>query len=137
MAKNTEKFEMDFFERLLAKKPDFYQALVALGELYTARGMFEKGLAVDLKLRSLRPLDEYVHYNLACDYSLLKDRDRSFQSLEKAIVLGYTEFHHMENDRDLDFIRDDTRFGALMAKYRGKRRRPAKTGVKRSGYEDR
>ena len=35
-------FEIDFFEQLLKKKPDFIQALTALGNAYTQRGDYKK-----------------------------------------------------------------------------------------------
>jgi hypothetical protein len=97
--------------------------LLALGEAYTRKGLFEKGLEADMKLLKLRPLDESVHYNLACDYALLKDNDQSLKALEKAIVLGYRDFRYMEKDSDLAFVRADVRFRVLLDKYRGKRKR--------------
>jgi tetratricopeptide (TPR) repeat protein len=120
---NTIDFEICFYESLLKKTPDFPQALMALGEAYTRKGLFEKGLEVDMNLLRLRPLDETVHYNCACDYALLKDNDRSLKALEKAIVLGYRDFRYIENDSDLACVRDDVRFRALLDKYRGKRKR--------------
>jgi tetratricopeptide (TPR) repeat protein len=116
-------FEIAFYEALLEKAPDFLQALIALGEAYTKKGMFEKGLEVDQKLRSLMPLDEVVHYNLACDYALLKDSDQGLRALEKAIVLGYRDFRYMESDDDLAFLRADLRFRVLLDKYRRNNRR--------------
>lgn len=119
---NHADFEIAFYESLLLKKPDFFQALIALGEAYTRKGMYAKGLETDLKLVRLRPLDETVHYNLACDYALLRDSDRALAALEKAIVLGYRDFRYMENDRDLVFLRADSRFRGLLAKYRLRKR---------------
>jgi tetratricopeptide (TPR) repeat protein len=129
---NTLDFEICFYESLLAKTPDFCQALVALGEAYTRKGLYEKGLDADLKLVKLRPLDEVVHYNLACDYSLLKESDKSLKSLEKAIVLGYREFSYIEKDSDLSFLRDDMRFRVLLDKYRPKRKRALGNKVHRN-----
>jgi tetratricopeptide (TPR) repeat protein len=119
-------FEISFYESLLARKPDFYQALVALGEAYTAAGMHREGLDADLRLLKLRPLDETVHYNLACDYSLLNDTGPCLKHLEKALVLGYREFRFMEQDTDLAFVRQDVRFWELLAKYRQPRARAAR-----------
>jgi tetratricopeptide (TPR) repeat protein len=120
---DTIDFEIYFYESLLARTPDFPQALIALGEAYTKKGLFGKGLEADEKLLKLRPLDEVVYYNLACDYALLNDSDRSLKALEKAIVLGYRDFRYMEKDSDLTFLRADVRFRVLLAKYRPKRKR--------------
>lgn len=120
---NNADFEICFYENLLARAPGFWQALEALGDAYTRKGMYAKGLEADLKLLGLRPLDDTVYYNLACDYALLRDSERSLKSLEKAIVLGYRDFRHIDNDADLAFVRPDPAFSALLKKYRPKAKR--------------
>ncbi|MCK9595417.1 MAG: hypothetical protein PHH68_04515 [Candidatus Omnitrophica bacterium] len=109
-------FEIRFFEGLLEKKPDFIEALIALGENYTRKGLYDKGLKVDTRLAMLRPDDETVHYNLACDYSLLKEAELCLEALEKAIDLGYDDFKYMLKDPDLEYIRKDERCVRLLAK---------------------
>ncbi|MFA5362697.1 MAG: hypothetical protein WC335_05555 [Candidatus Omnitrophota bacterium] len=118
MSEKDLDFEISFYERLLEKKPDFIEALIALGDAYSKKGWFEKGLAVDKKLVQLRPADPIIHYNLACDYSLLKVPNLSFYSLEKALQLGYDDFEFMTEDPDLRFIREDKRFKELVGKYK-------------------
>lgn len=110
-------FQIRFYERLLEKKPDFSQALVLLGELYTRTGFIEKGLEADRKLVKLRPDDPVAHYNLACDYSLLKMPEQSLQALQTSLHLGYRDFGWLEKDRDLDFVRQDERFHQLLSRY--------------------
>jgi len=48
-------FEIIFFEKLLEKRPSFIQALIALGNVYTQKGDYEKGLEIDLRLRAAAP----------------------------------------------------------------------------------
>jgi len=115
MRKNLD-FEIGFFEGIIEKKPDFIEALIALGENYTRKGLYGKGLATDKKLALLRPEDETVHYNLACDYSLLKEPELCLEALEKAIDLGYDDFKYMLEDPDLEYIRKDQRCVRLLAK---------------------
>ncbi len=103
-------FEIHFCEGLLEKNPSFIEALTLLGELYTKKGWYEKGLDVDIKLSHLKPDDAVVFYNLACSYSLLKDIDQSFTSLKKAVELGYDELAYMLEDKDLKNLREDKRF---------------------------
>lgn len=110
-------FQIRFYEGLLEKKPDFSQALVLLGELYTRTGLIEKGLEADRKLVKLRPDDPVAHYNLACDYSLLKMPEQSLQALQTSLHLGYRDFGWLEKDRDLDFVRQDERFHQLLSRY--------------------
>lgn len=110
-------FQIRFYEGLLEKKPDFAQALVLLGELYTRKGLLEKGLEADRKLVKLRPDDPVAHYNLACDYSLLKMPEQSLQALQTSLHLGYRDFSWLEKDQDLDFVRQDERFHQLLSRY--------------------
>lgn len=111
-------FEIPFYEDILKSKPDLVDALIVLGDAYTRKGAYDKGLEVDLRLAKLRPKDATVHYNLACDYALLKRVDEAIGTLEKALRLGYRAFEHMSKDPDLDNIRHDKRFAGLLAKYR-------------------
>jgi tetratricopeptide (TPR) repeat protein len=81
-------FEISFYEDLVKEKPDFVDALILLGDAYTKKGLDAKALDADLKLSVLCPKDPAIHYNLACDYSVLKDADRCLEVLEKAISFG-------------------------------------------------
>ncbi len=103
-------FEMRFYERLVEKKPDFIEALSALGDLYTKKGLYEKGLNIDERLVQLRPEDSTVLYNLACSYSLLKNMDKAFETIKKAVRYGYDDFDHLLSDKDLINLRQDARF---------------------------
>jgi tetratricopeptide (TPR) repeat protein len=101
-------FEIDFYERILAEKGDFLQALMALGDLYTKRGFYEKGLAIDKRLVQLQPEDPYVLYNLACSYSLLNQLDKARQVIKLAILSGYSDWDFLEKDTDLiNLLKDD------------------------------
>lgn len=109
--------ETSFYENLLKEKPDYVDALIALGDAYTKNGRYEEGLKIDLRLARLKPDDETVHYNLACSYSLLKMAGRGIATLRKAIELGYRDFVYMEQDPDLEFIRKDPRYIGLVSRY--------------------
>lgn len=110
-------FEISFFEKLVEASPDYVDALIPLGDAYTKRGLYEKGLKVDLKLSDFKPLDPVVHYNLACSYSLLGKIDPAIKTLDKAIKLGYTDFKFMNKDPDLENVRKDTRYSELLRQY--------------------
>lgn len=103
-------FEIGFYEDLLKEKPDLVAALIPLGDAYTRKGLYGKGLEVDLRLAVLRPSDPVVRYNLACDYSLLEDVTRSLEELEMAVRLGYNDFDHLAEDPDLAYVRNDRRY---------------------------
>jgi len=109
-------FQMAFYEAILKENPDFADALIALGEIYTKKGFYEKGLKVDKKLSKLRPDNPNVYYNLACSLSLVGDLTRSFKAIKRAIDLGYNDFIFLSNDPDLSNLRQDERFAALLEK---------------------
>jgi len=108
------EFEIAFYEGLIRKKPDFVDALKALGDLYTKKGLVEKGLQVDEHLSQLQPSDPVVLYNLACSYSLLNQTDKALRSIKRAIKCGYHDFDHIKEDKDLDNLRKDSRFSRYL-----------------------
>lgn len=55
-------------------------------------------------------------YNLACLYSLLNKKDEAFEWLEKALKIT-KDRKEIENDPDLDNLRQDPRFKELLNKY--------------------
>jgi tetratricopeptide (TPR) repeat protein len=106
-SKESLSFEIEFFEGLIAQDESFLDALIPLGDAYTRAGEYEKGLKIDLKLSRLRPNDPVIQYNLACSLSLLGERNLAYDALERAIMLGYDDFHHMMKDADLkNIVRD-------------------------------
>ena len=114
-------FEISFYENLVKEKPDFVEALIPLGDAYTKRGQYKKGLEVDKRLVKLKPKNHLVHYNLACSYSLLKMVDQTLNALKKAIDLGYRDFAFMEADPDLENARKDNRYKDLVSKAKSAR----------------
>ena len=110
-------FELEFFEQLLRSVPDFADVLRAQASNLTMKGRLTDGLRVDQKLVTLRPADPTAHYNLACRYALLKQRDLALHTLRRAVELGYRDFHYIAQDRDLDSIRKDPRFRQLLREF--------------------
>lgn len=107
-------FDIAFFEPILETAPDDVEVLKYLGYAYTRKGRYEKGLEVDKKLTALLPADSTAHYNLACSFALLNQKDQAFRCLEQAIGLGYADARTMEKDEDLTSLRGDARFQALL-----------------------
>ena len=108
------EFEIRFYEQLVNQYPDFADALMALGEAYTRRGWYEKGLLADLKLAELKRDDSVVWYNHACSYALLTRPDDALEALQRAIALGNDDFEHLIRDPDLATIRQSPKFRLLL-----------------------
>ena len=70
-------------------------------------------LAIDWAERAyeLAPDDPPTRYNLACFYSQMGDVDTALDLLENSV----TSRSWMENDHDLDGVRDHPRFHQLLA----------------------
>ncbi len=107
-------FDMAFYERLLEQYPDFVDVLIALGQVYTRAGLYDKGLAVDLKLTRLRDNNPVVWYNLACSYCLLQRLDEALSALQRALALGYDDLAYLLKDPDLATLRQSPKLRQLL-----------------------
>lgn len=67
-----------------------------------------------LRIVKAVPKDNIALYNLACLYSLTKKIEKSLEYLEKSIKAGFTNAGHMEQDTDLDNIRDTDKYKELI-----------------------
>lgn len=113
---NNEKFEIEFYEKIIQERPNFVEVLKVLAETYTKSGEHKKGMELDKRLVELLPRDHIVYYNLACSYSLLGEIDNSLESIKKAVALGYDDFEYMNKDTDLVNLRVDKRFEEIFSK---------------------
>ncbi len=103
-------------EAHLEQHPDSSRAyILAAGAL---RLLAEEDKAVQFVESALRidPESEDTHYNAACFYAVGGDTEKALEHLER----GTQDLDWMENDTDLDSIRDHPRFLELLEK-----RRPA------------
>lgn len=57
------------------------------------------------------------YYDAACLYSLMGNGEESVEYLRKAFETGFTRFHHVLADRDLDNIRNLESYKTLMSEY--------------------
>lgn len=107
-------FEIRFYERVLKEKPDHLDALMILADVYTRKGLYDRGLEMDERLSKLCQEDPIVHYNLACSYALTGKRELAVAALQKAVQLGYDDLPHLLKDPDLKTLHNDPAFEALI-----------------------
>lgn len=55
-----------------------------------------------------------AYYDLSCTYSLLNDKKPAIERLEKSIAFGWYKYSHIQQDSDLDNIRNEDRFKAAI-----------------------
>lgn len=64
---------------------------------------FEKSLAVDDK-------DVATHFNIACAFSIMENKDKSFYHLSKAVELGFRDFEKIKTHDALAYLRIQDEF---------------------------
>ena len=77
-------------------------------------GRNEEALREGAQAQELSPNDPLMLYNIACVYSRLGEPRRAIEALRQAIAAGYENFSWLRNDPDLDALRDEADFKALM-----------------------
>lgn len=106
--------ELNFLEALARRCPHDIDILKALGDLYTKIGRYEDGLKIDLELSRLCAHEPLAWYNLACSYALLAHKEEALSALSRAVDLGYKDYLWIRKDSDLDSIKHDQRFKAIL-----------------------
>lgn len=108
------EFEIRFFEAVLRHDRQYVAVIELLAGLYTKHGRIADGLRMDRRLVKLQPGNATAHYNLACSLALSKRRGAALRALRQAIDLGYTDFDWMQQDPDLDALKHQPEFIALL-----------------------
>jgi adenylate cyclase len=105
-------------EKAIAERPDDADALAfgagllaQLGETDRTKDWAERAIVIE-------PDDFYMHYNLACAFAILGEKELAMDRLEQTMgpksLRSLKEF--MLNDSDLDVLRDHPRYIALIKK---------------------
>lgn len=76
--------------------------------LKTYEKAFEAGIPPGANTRGL------AYYNMACAYTRLKQTDKAFEMLNKAVDEGFNNRNTLETDTDLAPLRADARFQTLL-----------------------
>ncbi len=98
----------------LALNPDDPRAATMLAVAACRLGQPEEGLKWAERAVEIDPEDAGVCYNVACLYALEGQADKALSCLEEAIARGFGRKDWIEHDPDLDSLRGDPRFEALL-----------------------
>jgi len=112
-------FEIEFFERILSRDPNYVEVLMNLGDLFTKKGCHRRALQVDLRLARLCPKNAEVMYNLACSHALLHHAADAVAALREAVKLGFHDLEYLLSDPDLAAVRPHPGFQRLVAELAG------------------
>lgn len=110
-------FEIEFFDRILQRDPNYIDVLRCQGELLARKGMYERALQLDRRLAELLPNDCVVHYNLACSLALGQMQHEAIEELRAALEHGYDDIPYLEADADLDSLREHPDYLALLREF--------------------
>lgn len=75
----------------------------------------------------LKKNDKGDYYDAACLYSIMGEKEKSICYLRKALELGYRRFTHIKRDRDLNNIRNEDTYKALIEEYENKHKQETVT----------
>ena len=78
-------------------------------------GEREAGLHWAERALEIDPTDAGVQYNVACLYSLEQQPDKAIDCLESAVEAGFGHVDWMEQDPDLNSLREHPRFQELVS----------------------
>ena len=101
-------------EKRLEVHPDDVQVLLDGANALAAIGERQRSLEWAARVRDLKPDDALVLYNMACFYSLAGETDAAIDALEGSYEAGLADPEWMEQDSDLDNLREEPRYQALV-----------------------
>ena len=102
-------------KRSLELIPDDTHVCLALAWCYKRIARLEDAIAVLNRAVHIEPGDAILHYNLACYWSLARNRRRALQHLANALEIDGNYRSFVTSESDFDPIRDDPLFQSLTA----------------------
>jgi tetratricopeptide (TPR) repeat protein len=114
---NQLDFDIEFFDSVLERHPDYVDVLRCQGQLLSRKGMHARALQVDQRLVQLDPTDPVAHYNLGCSLAVLGYAKDALAALRQALLRGYRDIDYLESDRDLESLREEPGYRALLREF--------------------
>lgn len=114
------KEAMQAMKKALKKQPKDAYTLDYMGHLHNKLGEYGKAIEYAKKAIKVEP-DAHKYHNLACYYSMKKNKKQAFATLKKAIKKGWSNYKTTLADSDFDNIRNTEEFSMLIHKMAGKK----------------
>ncbi|MFZ5625427.1 MAG: protein kinase domain-containing protein [Gemmatimonadota bacterium] len=106
---------VEIIERHLELNPDDARALYMGAIALSALGQRERSIDWATRALALDSDDSGVLYNVGCAFALNGEIDKALECLERAVRNGFGHREWIENDSDLDAVREHPRFKAILA----------------------
>ncbi len=112
-SKNWTKAE-PLYSRLAAAHPESGRYWYRLGVCRQRNGQHEKAVEAFQKAQAAGTPPALAAYNLAAAYATMGQSDKAIAQLTEAVKMGYAQPDEMADDPDLQSIRPDSHFSALL-----------------------
>jgi len=109
---------IDLIERHIQMNPHDSRALCIGANQLSNIGEMDRGMKMAEEALRRGEDEPLVLYNIACFYALRGDTKQALDLLERGVEWGWGDRAWLETDSDLDAIRDEPRFQALLRKIR-------------------
>jgi tetratricopeptide (TPR) repeat protein len=93
--------------------PDDIHVLLALAWCYKRTDRLSDAIEAIERAIEIEPLEAILHYNLACYWSLARNRSASLRSLAQAFEIDSAYRDMIDDESDFDNLRHDPDFQAL------------------------
>jgi tetratricopeptide (TPR) repeat protein len=113
-AEATYRVALKNINKRLTMNPDDPRAAYLKSATLIELGKLDEGLEWADRAYAIAPDDPYNVYGVACSYSRLDRIEEAVDYFEKAVQCGFAHKEWVENDMDLDPIRNHPRFRAVM-----------------------
>jgi serine/threonine protein kinase/Flp pilus assembly protein TadD len=111
----TERRALKLTEKHIEIHPDDARALYLGATILVRMGDHKRGFEWARRALDIDPEETSILYNVACVYSLLGRTEEAIGCLEKVMVHGTFYKNWAAKDSDLDNVRSDPRFQALLS----------------------
>ncbi|MCB9844493.1 MAG: tetratricopeptide repeat protein [Phycisphaeraceae bacterium] len=107
------------YEQIVEREPENPTAWFNLGYSLHITGQLERALVAHEKAAEIAPTAQLrgpAVYNIGCANALLGRKDAAFAALVRAVDAGFTNTQLIQQDSDLDSLRDDPRFEEIQTR---------------------
>jgi TolB-like protein/Flp pilus assembly protein TadD len=99
----------------LLRNPDDARARIHYSVMLAEAGRGDEALQEGAQAQESSPGDPVMLYNVTCLYARLGEPRRAIEALRQAIEAGYVNFAWIKQDPDMNSLREDAEFQALVA----------------------
>ncbi len=110
------KNELEVYSRYLTRYPEDPRAHIFFAVSLARAGRIEDSKREAAKATELNPSDPLMLYNTACFYAKLGEKRLALDTLKNSILAGFEYYGWIQRDPDLDSIRNEPEYIALIEK---------------------